>query len=137
MNQPVLSINSSTNPSTGKSIYMTISEEENVEEFVINKKFYEDLRKLIYIIIQKDNRFIKKDSYVTFVNLRYGLDGGEALSLADIAKKLNVTREMVRMFEKRFLNALRDNSKLKNYIGEENLIAYSKVLKMKEGENNE
>ncbi len=44
------------------------------------------------------------------IRLRFGLDGGEGLSLEAIAGRLNLTRERIRQIESLALNKLREHS---------------------------
>ena len=62
-----------------------------------------DFRKAIFFFLDKLN-----DKEKTVLILRFGLDDGRRLSLENVGKKMNLTRERIRQLEAMALSKLRD-----------------------------
>ncbi len=77
---------------------------DNVEEETVNNLSKETLEKVVDTLPQDEAQIIK---------LRYGLSGNEMHSFAEIAKKLNITTEMVRNREYNALRRLRHPERLR------------------------
>ena len=76
----------------------------NTEEIAINAQLRADLKRVISTLTEKEQKII---------NLRFGLTTGEEMTLEQIGKEFNVTRERIRQIEEKALRKLRHPSKLK------------------------
>ncbi len=94
----------------------------NLGEFIRDDKYHspdkiiekESLRKIINSILDT-----LSDKEKNIIESRFGLNGNTALSLKDIGKKYNLTKERIRQIEKKALARLRHvtrSSKLENFI---------------------
>jgi len=94
----------------------------NLGEFIKDDKYHspdkiierESLRKIINSILET---LSEKEKNI--IENRYGLNGHNALSLKEIGKKYNLTKERIRQIEKKALSRLRHvtrSSKLENFI---------------------
>jgi RNA polymerase primary sigma factor len=89
---------------------LLISDAPTPEEDVQNHYLKEDIRSVL-------NDLPKRERDV--LNLRYGLENGESLTLSDTAKHMKISEDSVRLVEARALNKLRSpqrNYKLKEYV---------------------
>lgn len=94
----------------------------NLGEFIRDDKYHspdkiiekESLKKIINSILDT-----LSDKEKNIIESRFGLNGNTALSLKDIGKKYNLTKERIRQIEKKALARLRHvtrSSKLENFI---------------------
>ena len=81
----------------------------NTEEMAINDRLREDLKKVVSTLTQREQRII---------DLRFGLTTGKEMTLEQVGKEFNVTRERIRQIESKALGKLRHPSRsrrLKDY----------------------
>ena len=81
----------------------------NTEEMAINDRLREDLKKVVSTLTQREQRI---------VDLRFGLTTGKEMTLEQVGKEFNVTRERIRQIESKALGKLRHPSRsrlLKDY----------------------
>lgn len=81
----------------------------NTEEMAINDRLREDLKKAISTLTQREQKII---------DLRFGLTTGKEMTLEQVGKEFNVTRERIRQIEAKALRKLRHPSRsrrLKDY----------------------
>jgi RNA polymerase primary sigma factor len=72
------------------------------EERLIDESLKETIRKSLETLSDKEQKVIK---------LRYGLDGVDPLSLKEIGKRFNLTKERIRQIEKKAIRRLRHPSR--------------------------
>ncbi len=72
------------------------------EESLIDESLKETISKSLETLSEKEQRVIK---------LRYGLDGVDPLSLKEIGKRFNLTKERIRQIEKKAIRRLRHPSR--------------------------
>lgn len=88
-----------------------IADDDSLEEHVIDSTLFKHINDLI-------SRCNLNDRQRNVLILRYGLNGNDPMSLADIGRKLNLTRERVRQIEAKALMIIRKSpytSKLLDY----------------------
>lgn len=81
----------------------------NTEEIVINDQLKDDLKRVISTLTEREQKIIDK---------RFGLTTGKEMTLEQIGKEFNVTRERIRQIEEKALRKLRHPSRsrhLKEY----------------------
>lgn len=75
-----------------------ISNEELLEETIVNQMSLEFIKKLFYVLTERE---------VMILSLRFGLDDGVAITLEETGRILNITRERVRQIEAKALKKLK------------------------------
>jgi RNA polymerase primary sigma factor len=82
------------------------------DEIAINQTLQSEIRNVLSTLSDKESEILC---------CRFGLDGSKPLSLKEIGKRFNLTKERIRQIEKRTLEKLRHSSKirrLRDLIGE-------------------
>lgn len=81
----------------------------NTEEIVINERLKDELKRVMSTLTKRERKII---------DLRFGLTTGSGMTLEQVGKEFNVTRERIRQIEAKALRKLRHPSrarKLKDY----------------------
>ncbi len=84
------------------------SSDEKPEDEIINNNIREQLKNLIGTIGLSSRE-------IEVLSLRYGLDGGEPLTLEKIGKIYNVTRERIRQIEASALKKIRKSNRISDF----------------------
>jgi RNA polymerase primary sigma factor len=71
------------------------------EDEMLEKNLKDSINNILKILSEKERTIIK---------FRFGLNGAEALSLSEIGRKFNVTKERIRQIEKRAIKKLKESS---------------------------
>jgi len=74
------------------------------DEIAINKSIQLKIREILSTLSEKESEVLR---------CRFGLDGEKPLSLKEIGKRLNLTKERIRQIEKRTLEKLRHSKNLR------------------------
>jgi len=74
------------------------------DEIAINKSIQSKIREILLTLSEKESEVLR---------CRFGLDGERPLSLKEIGKRLNLTKERIRQIEKRTLEKLRHSKNLR------------------------
>ena len=118
LNQNVISYNALVSNKDGiekTEIGDFIESEDNVEENVVDNTLKGELYKCF-------DKMKLKPREIEVLNLRFGLESGEPMTLDEVGKIMNVTRERIRQIEFKVLRRLRSSSLtqgLKAYLNEE------------------
>ncbi|MEG1008763.1 MAG: sigma factor-like helix-turn-helix DNA-binding protein [Clostridia bacterium] len=92
-----------------ESISDDMAEKTNMEDEVI--------KEIIFKLFIVDVDLVLKDELQRkIIHKRFGLDNGNQITLEDVAKNYNVTRERVRQIESVSLRKLRKSKEVRNYI---------------------
>lgn len=92
-----------------ESISDDMAEKTNMEDEVI--------KEIIFKLFIVDVDLVLKDELQRkIIHKRFGLDNGNQITLEDVAKNYNVTRERVRQIEAVSLRKLRKSKEVRNYI---------------------
>lgn len=93
------------------------SEDENICEHLFIKDFVSDWDEEIYRlqINEKIHRTLSSlpERHFQVIKLRYGFENGITMTLDEIGRKLNLTRERVRQIEEKALKMLRNSSDIR------------------------
>ncbi len=96
-------LNSDT--SDKKNIYLedvlVDSKNKLPEDEMLEKNLKDSINNILKILSEKERTIIK---------FRFGLNGAETLSLSEIGRKFNVTKERIRQIEKRAIKKLKESS---------------------------
>ncbi|MCI9434861.1 MAG: sigma-70 family RNA polymerase sigma factor [Bacilli bacterium] len=93
-----ISINSKIDDESTELGDTIISNEESLEESLMNKMQLEFIKKMFNVLTERE---------VMILNLRFGLDDGVAITLRETGSILNITRERVRQIEAKALQKLK------------------------------
>jgi RNA polymerase primary sigma factor len=74
------------------------------DEMAINKSIQSKIKEILSTLPDKESQILK---------CRYGLDGEKPLSLREIGKRLNLTKERIRQIERKTLEKLRRSKNLR------------------------
>lgn len=85
------------------------SDTESMEETIIHKQYLEDFRKIVF----ENKKLSDKEKKV--ISLRYGFYDGTAKSLKDISTIMNMTREGVRVVEKKALGKILMDKRMRKF----------------------
>jgi RNA polymerase primary sigma factor len=75
------------------------------DEITINRTLQSEIRELLSTLSEKESEILR---------CRFGLDGSKPLSLKEIGKRFNLTKERIRQIEKRTLEKLRHSSRMRH-----------------------
>lgn len=92
------------------SDFIEDSSEKSIEDKVADKLLKEQLQEAMEILSSREREVIK---------MRFGLDGNKIMTLEEVGKRFDVTRERIRQIESKALKALAHSSKkyiLKDYL---------------------
>jgi len=108
-----VSLNTLTGENDDTELIELLPDEDNpsIEEIVEERLLHEDMEATLSMLKQREADVIR---------LRYGLLGKSPLTLEEIGKEYNVTRERIRQIEQKALRKLRSPTKsikIKEYIG--------------------
>ena len=81
---------------------LEVSSSLSSEDYVVHSLMREDIEQILAELTPQQQKVL---------SLRFGLENGEALSLADIGQELNLSRERIRKIEQKALNYLRANKR--------------------------
>lgn len=76
----------------------------NIEDYIVYKTLLEEIKRTLEALPEREQKLIE---------MRFGLDGNDENTLESIGKVLNLTREGVRKIEKRTLDEIRKEIKIK------------------------
>lgn len=107
--------------------YFIPSKDESLEKSAIKK----DLSIRISGLLKKCNL---SDKEIDVLSSRYGLNGGDVLTLEELGSKYNVTRERIRQIETKALKKIRNSSHVKKLVDftDDPVNAMNNLMKMRE-----